>query len=109
MYECKYPHLFSPLRIGNTLFRNRIFASPTGTQYTTAEHRPFDSTMCYYERKAMGGAASVCIGDAIVDSVKGLAIGNHIKLDDPKAKPALSKLAEMITRQGAVASMEMSP
>jgi len=108
MYECKYPHLFSPLKIGNTLFRNRIFASPTGTQYTTAEHRPFDSTMCYYERKAMGGAASVCIGDAIVDSVKGLAIGNHIKLDDPKAKPALCKLAEMITRQGAVASMEMS-
>ena len=108
MYECKYPHLFDPLRIGDTLFRNRIFASPTGTQYTTSLSRPFDSTMCYYERKAMGGSASVCIGDAIVDSKMGLAIGNHIRLDDPKARATLCKLSEMITRHGAVASMEMS-
>lgn len=108
MYECKYPHLFTPLKIGDTLFRNRIFASPTGTQYTTSLSRPFDSTMCYYERKAMGGSASVCIGDAIVDSKMGLAIGNHIRLDDPRAKATLCKLSEMISRHGAVAAMEMS-
>lgn len=65
MYECKFPHLFTPLRIGNTLFRNRIFSSPTGPQYTTSTNRPFETTMNYYERKAMGGAASVCIGGAL--------------------------------------------
>ncbi len=28
MYECNYPHLFSPVTLGDTIFRNRIFASP---------------------------------------------------------------------------------
>ena len=27
-YTCKYPHLFAPIRLGDTLFRNRYFAAP---------------------------------------------------------------------------------
>ena len=27
MYQCKYPHLFTPVRLGNTWFRNRLFAA----------------------------------------------------------------------------------
>ncbi len=30
--DFKYPHLFAPIQLGNVLFRNRIFASPTGYQ-----------------------------------------------------------------------------
>ena len=108
MYKCKYPHLFSPIQVGNVLFRNRIFASPTGLQYSTSKNRPITPGIAYYERKAKGGAASVCIGDAMVDSEIALANGNHILLDDPGARPALSKLADAITRHGAIASMEMS-
>ena len=26
MYQCKYPHLFSPITLAGTLFKNRIFA-----------------------------------------------------------------------------------
>ncbi len=108
MYKCKYPHLFSPVQIGGTVFKNRLFASPTGLQYSAAGNRPITPGIAYYERKALGGAASVCIGDAMVDSEIALANGNHILLDDPGARPALSKLADAITRHGAVASMEMS-
>ena len=25
-----YPHLLSPMKVGNTLFKNRIFTAPTG-------------------------------------------------------------------------------
>lgn len=108
MYSCKYPHLFSPITVGNTLFRNRIFASPTGLQYSTSKNRPLTPSIAYYERKAIGGAASVCIGDAMVDSEIALANGNHILLDDPGASATLNKLSDAITRHGAVASMEMS-
>ncbi len=108
MYTCKYPHLFSPIKVGNVLFRNRIFASPTGLSYSTSKNRPLTPSIAYYERKAIGGAASVCIGDAMVDSEIALANGNHILLDDPGAAPTLNKLSEAITRHGAVASMEMS-
>ena len=27
-----YPHLFEPIRLGNTFFRNRIFGAPMGYQ-----------------------------------------------------------------------------
>lgn len=94
--------------IGNTLFRNRIFASPTGLQYSTSKNRPINEGISYYERKAIGGAASVCIGDAMVDSELALANGNHILLDDPGVRPHLTKLSDAITRYGAIASMELS-
>lgn len=108
MYNCKYPHLFSPILIGGTLFRNRIFASPTGGQHTHYMNHPINELICYYERKAIGGAASVCIGDAMVDSEIALANGNHILLDDPTGKPHLNKLSDAISRHGAVAAMEFS-
>ncbi len=108
MYTCKYPHLFTPIELAGTLFKNRIFASPTGVQHSTSLNRPINETISYYERKAIGGAASVCIGDAMVDSEIALANGNHILLDDQGAKPNLNKLSEAIRRHGAVASMEMS-
>lgn len=37
MQSFKYPHLFTPIRIGGTWFRNRIFAAPTGHQDLTPE------------------------------------------------------------------------
>ncbi len=108
MYKCQYPNLFSPLTIGKTVFRSRIFASPTGLQYALAGNRPTAEGIAYYERKAIGGAASVCIGDAMVDSQIALANGSHILLDDYGARPSLTKLADAITKHGAVASMELS-
>lgn len=108
MYQCKYPNLFSPITLAGTVFRNRIFASPTGLQYTELKNRPNPAGIAYYERKAIGGAASVCIGDAMVDSEIALANGNHILLDDEGAAAHLNKLSEAITKHGAVASMELS-
>ena len=108
MYECQYPHLFSPIVLAGQLFRNRIFASPTGMHYSHYGNRPNNETICYYERKAIGGAASVCIGDAMVDGEIAQATGGHILLDDPSGRSHLSKLSESISRHGAVASMELS-
>ena len=108
MYECQYPHLFTPIVLAGQLFRNRIFASPTGMQYNHYANRPNNESICYFERKAIGGAASVCIGDAMVDSELALANGAHILLDDPGARAHLSRLSETIRRHGAVASMELS-
>ena len=108
MYQCPYPHLFTPIVLAGQLFKNRLFASPTGLQHNHYGNHPINETINYYERKAIGGAASVCIGDAMVDSEIALANGNHILLDDPTGRPHLNKLSEAIRRHGAVASMELS-
>ena len=107
MYTCKYPHLFTPLRLGNTLFRNRIFASPTGMFYADPLHRPIDETIAYYERKAKGGAGSVCVGDAMVDGTHGMHGQFCMKMDEPELYPALNKLSSEISRHGAVPTLEM--
>ena len=59
MSTFKYPHLFEPIRLGSALFRNRIFASPTGYQNVAGDNTLPDGAAAYYGRKALGGAASV--------------------------------------------------
>ena len=51
MSVLKFPHLFEPLIIGNTVFRNRIFASPQGSSYLDTDQCPTPEVTVYYERK----------------------------------------------------------
>ena len=110
MNEIKgYLHLFQPIRIGNTLFRNRIFSAPTGLYDLTPQRVPTDDYIAYFERKAKGGAASVNIGECYVDDV-GIPNDDYevIHLTDhlDNRRP-LAKLADAITRNGAVATIEL--
>lgn len=59
----KYPHLFEPIRLEKTLFRNRMFASPVSGRALGTQNRPNADCIAFYEQKAMGGIASVCIGE----------------------------------------------
>ena len=103
----KYPHLFEPIRLGKTVFRNRMFASPISGRALDTLNRPDNDCVAFYEQKAMGGAASVCIGDCVVDSVNGLFGEPMVHLDDPGTHRPLNLLSTAISRQGAVASVEL--
>jgi 2,4-dienoyl-CoA reductase-like NADH-dependent reductase (Old Yellow Enzyme family) len=108
MYTCRYPHLFSPIRLGNTVFRNRFFAAPVGYEYLTSKNYPLDETIAFYERKAMGGAATVNVGSAAPDSKRGVIGLSNLYLDDPTSLPPVFRLASAINRHGAVAAIELS-
>jgi 2,4-dienoyl-CoA reductase-like NADH-dependent reductase (Old Yellow Enzyme family)/NADPH-dependent 2,4-dienoyl-CoA reductase/sulfur reductase-like enzyme len=103
-----YPHLFSPLRIKDITFRNRIFAVPTQMSYIDGGNTPSDYSIAYFAAKARGGAALVTVGDTPVDSRFAPAMLSHFVLDDPTTLPALSELARAIKEQGAVASIELN-
>ena len=77
MSVLKFPHLFEPLIIGDTVFRNRIFASPQGSSYLDADEFPTPEVTVYYERKAIGGAATTCMGVRSVDPVAGLGLASY--------------------------------
>lgn len=77
----KYPHVFEPIKLGGTLFKNRIFAAPTGFRDFTADgHTTYDA-YTYYERKAIGGVAAVTIGECNVDSELGMHGDIHLLTD----------------------------
>jgi 2,4-dienoyl-CoA reductase-like NADH-dependent reductase (Old Yellow Enzyme family)/thioredoxin reductase len=89
------------------LFRNRLFASPTGYQDLTAEGFLTPEGFAYYERKAAGGAASVCVGECVIDGVYGAGAVHHIFLDNPLAAHSLGRLTDAVSKHGAVTSAEL--
>jgi len=107
MIKLRYPHLFEPVRIGDTLFRNRIFSAPTGHPDVTLDGWFTEDAITYYERKAQGGAAAVTLGEAIVDSVYGKRHKFQVSLDNNAVKHNLSRLADTVGRHGAVVSIEL--
>jgi 2,4-dienoyl-CoA reductase-like NADH-dependent reductase (Old Yellow Enzyme family) len=57
-----YPHLFSPIRIGKVTFKNRIFSTPTTSL------SDMQSQIAFFENKAKGGAAQVCLSETSITS-----------------------------------------
>lgn len=103
----KYPHVFQPITLGGTQFRNRIFSAPIGLEYYPNEAcHPGDDFIAFYERKASGGAATVCVGSVMADNSRG-AVGPTARLDDPTALSPMFRLAQCISRHGAVADVEL--
>ena len=107
MYECQYPNLFKPLKLGNTILRNRIFAAPTGYCDLTVENIATEPLMAYYESKARGGCAVVHVGEAYIDSVHGVDIPKYLKLDSDDCVSHLATVADAINKHGAIASIEL--
>jgi len=101
-----YPHLFAPIKIGNTLFRNRFFAAPTG--HPDAVLGKFsEDVICYFEHKAKGGAAAVTLGEACIDSTYGKRYSAALSLDNRQTLRGLALVADAVRRHGAVPSIEL--
>ncbi len=107
MYKQRYPNLFKPIVLGNTLFRNRIFASPTGYLNVTGDDVLPPGAEAYYERKAMGGVASVSTCELIVDDEFGRGGKNQTCIENPRAFNPLCRIAHAISSQGAVPTVEL--
>ena len=103
-----YPHLFAPLTIKKTRFRNRIFSAPNFIPWVTADHYPDAGFIRYYEAKAKGGAAAVCVPGGVLDiEVNPQGAGaSWLKIDD-HMMPRMVELADAIRQHGAVACYEI--
>ena len=104
----KFENLFKPIRLGNTLFRNRLFASPQGFYNIGPECFPSQEAADFFERKAIGGFASICVGDCIVDRERGSHYSFLFNIEDPNSLPGFAKLACAVARHGCVAACELS-
>ena len=108
MSVMKFPHLFEPLIIRNTVFRNRIFASPQGSSYLDVDEFPTPEVTVYYERKAIGGAATTNMGVRCVDPVSGRNWGdNLVRLNNHRGISWFRYYTGAISRHGAVPAVEL--
>ena len=104
----RYPNLFTPIRLGNVTFKNRIFSAPTSLNWGAVDGNLTPETIAYYERKAKGGAAVVTMGESIVHSATGKSHDRQLELDNPTCLVSLTQLARAIKRHGAVPNIELS-
>jgi 2,4-dienoyl-CoA reductase-like NADH-dependent reductase (Old Yellow Enzyme family)/thioredoxin reductase len=101
-----FPHLISPLKIGNLLFRNRMFASPVNSAEVIYDGQPSLEAVAYFERKAMGGAAAITYGEVDVDP-EDYREGRYPREITRTSNYNYARLASAIRRQGAVSVLEL--
>ncbi len=105
-----YPNLLSPKKVGNILFKNRIFTAPTGVHALQHGEPSFqEAVITHFGNRARGGAAMVtCTGVQVNPDMK--SDGNHLHVN-PYTTEGLRSLYELAARVhhfGAVASMQLS-
>ncbi len=105
----QFPHVLSPIRLGNTIFRNRIFTAPTSLYDLTPAGAPTDDYAAYYVRKARGGCATVTLGECYVEEGEAPPVEYEIPQLERQTvlRSPLSKIADGISRFGAVPSIEL--
>lgn len=106
--QTKYPHLTSPIRIGNVTFRHRMFSAPMGATDITADCCPGPRTVGFYELRAKGGAAAVTVSELVVHPETDGSHMLHLNLTTPGCLAAHTFTADAIRRHGAVPSIEFS-
>ncbi len=102
-----YPHLFEPLTIKRTTFRNRLFVAPHMMSHMDFNGRPDESMIDFYAEKARGGYAVVTLGDTPVDREHAATNPRSFAIT-PENQPKLAEIARAIHAGGALASQELN-
>lgn len=106
--EERYPLLCSPIKIGNTIFRHRMFSAPMGSTDIDVNCVPGPRTQGFYELRAKGGAAAVTVSELVVHPETDGSHMLHLNLTVPGCLAAHTFIADAIRRHGAVPSIEFS-
>lgn len=92
--ERKFPHLSSPIQIGNVVFRNRMCSAPMGGTDITNEGAIGPGSKAFYELRAKGGAAAVTVSECMVHPQTDGSQAYHLDLSIPESLPSFTYAAD---------------
>ncbi len=96
----RFPHVFSPFRIGGFDVRNRLVALPAGT--SLVEHGiPTHGDVDHFERLAAGGVGLIIGGATVVHPTSALRSGKLVAGYLDAVVPAMAEKAAVVHRHGA--------
>lgn len=107
MAHAKYPHLFSPVNIGNVTLRNRTVMAAMGMSQSDAGFVN-RAVINHYAARARGGVGAVVVEVTCVDTPLGLNTNGMLVIDDDKYIPGMTALADAIHEGGAKAFLQLS-
>lgn len=102
----KYPHLFSPIRIGNLVIKNRIEASPIAIPFDSPEFASMEN-MISYELRAKSGAGLIVHEEMVVNKMGDDGNGPTFE-DTALAIQDIVKESEAVHRYGGVSSVSLA-
>lgn len=97
----KYKSLFSPLRIHNTILKNRVIAAPMGLPKATLISTTDYGGMSLYD-KSLGGAAVITVSE---DSIARIA--HEKSAFDKYARDTTREVLSVLRQAGGLAQIEM--
>lgn len=96
----RFPHVFSPFRVGGFDVRNRLVALPAGT--SLVEHGiPTHADVEHFERLASGGVGLIIGGATVVHPSSALRSGKLVAGYLDAVVPAMAEKADVVHRHGA--------
>jgi len=107
MKHPNYPHLFSPIRIGNFEVPNRICHVPTDISSANADGSVNQRVITYHEQVAKGGCGLIIVGASSPDKATGRPTVTCVCVDEDPLIPGLSELAEAMHRHGARCAVQI--
>lgn len=104
----KYPHIFSPIKIGKLEIKNRIKYASTETNFNYRDGYVSDKEVAYMEAQARGGAGIVTSQGAYTDPKgEGKGYVGMMAIWDDKFIPGLKKIADVIKKHDAVPCLQL--
>ncbi|AZV58058.1 FAD-dependent oxidoreductase [Clostridium sp. AWRP] len=104
----KYPHVFQPLKFGNTTLKNRLEFTPMVSCLSNAEGEVTEEAVEFIGMQARSGVSQVIIGDTQVDWERAVCFYGELNVHHDKYMTGLSLLVEEAHRYGAKLSIELA-
>ena len=102
-----FPHLFTPIQIGNFIVSNRICHVPTDISSANADGSVNQRVITYHEEIAKGGCGFIIVGAATPDKKTGRPTVTCLAVDEDPLIPGLASLAEAMHRHGAKCAVQI--
>ena len=102
-----FPHLFSPIQLGNIELPNRIVHVPTDISSSHADGEVSERDIHHHTDVARGGTGFVIVGATTPDMKTGLPTVTCLVADGDNYIPGLARLAEGMHRYGAKCAVQL--
>ncbi len=104
----KFPHIFSPIRIGRVELNNRIIFPPIATNLAHVSGEISDRQVFHYARRARGGAGLIIVENVCIKYPDARHGATQPRIDSDEFIPGLATLARAVHDAGAKISIELT-
>jgi 2,4-dienoyl-CoA reductase (NADPH2) len=103
----RFPHLFSPFKLGSVTLPNRTVMAPMSTNLGTEQGAVTPRQVAFYRARAVGGTGMVIVEFCSVHADSGRSEHRQLTLEDARHLDGHQRLVEAITGADSVACLQL--